>query len=97
MTGGYATVSASSRNIRCNVPQTPDQWAEIQKIRASISPLIEYNDTTTMGNWLIGTGYIFYIAPGYAGKLYYDRKMKDALRQYQDNLNKFDRSPAAEK
>ena len=77
----FSTVRMESTTVRCDLPQSPEDKAEIQRIRASMVPKAEYNRGIKGKQFLTGVGYFFYIVPGVVLKIYYDQQYDEALNE----------------
>ncbi len=79
--GNWVTSRGTSESISCDVPKTPTQSCEADRLSQVAQPKMSYNQSTKLWNLGIGAGYIFYILPGVGLKLLADNKLDKAVAE----------------
>ena len=81
----------SGTTVRCEVPSTDAEKAEIEAINQYLEPINAYNSGIGGKRVLTGVGYVFWILPGLGAKLYYDSQYDKAIKDAEAIM----RAPAA--
>lgn len=76
---GSTVLNTEGENLRCEVPSKPEDLQRISELNQVSAPKIRYNSDMGTKRTITGWGYVLYVIPGIAAKIYYDREKSDAL------------------
>lgn len=68
-----------STAVRCDVPRSETERKQVEHARSAVMPKYNYNDWLETKRTINGAGYLLFVVPGVALKLYFDSERDRAI------------------